>query len=48
VSRAEIEVAFGLPEWHIEAIDAATMDTKTMDANMDDIVQAWRASITRL
>jgi SAM-dependent methyltransferase len=48
VSRAEIEDAFGLPEWHIEAIDAATMDTKTMDANMDDIVQAWRASITRL
>jgi SAM-dependent methyltransferase len=47
VSRAEIEDAFGLPEWHIEAIDAATMDTKTMDANMDDIVQAWRASITR-
>jgi SAM-dependent methyltransferase len=43
VSRAEIEDAFGLPEWRTEAIDAVTMDT-----NMDDTVQAWRASITRM
>jgi cyclopropane fatty-acyl-phospholipid synthase-like methyltransferase len=48
VSKAEIESAFGPPEWHIEAIDAATMDTRTMDTNMDNIVQSWRASITRM
>jgi len=48
VSKAEIEDAFGPPKWHIEAIDAATMDTRTMDTNMDDIVQSWRAIITRM
>jgi hypothetical protein len=42
VSKAEIEAAFAPPAWRIDAIDAATMDT-----NMDDIVQGWRASITR-
>ena len=43
VTRAEIEDAFGLPEWRVDTIEAMTMET-----NMDDIVQAWRASITRM
>ena len=43
VSKAEIENAFPTPEWQIDAIDAVTIET-----NMDDIVQAWRASITRM
>jgi SAM-dependent methyltransferase len=47
VGRAEIEDAFAPPEWQIGAIDATTMDTR-MDTDMDDIVQAWRASITRM
>jgi cyclopropane fatty-acyl-phospholipid synthase-like methyltransferase len=44
VSQSEIREAFGSPDWRIDAIDAATMET-----NMDAIgVRAWRASVTRL
>jgi cyclopropane fatty-acyl-phospholipid synthase-like methyltransferase len=44
VSQSEIREAFGPPDWHIDAIDAVTLET-----NMDAIgVRAWRASIIRL
>ena len=44
VSQSEIMQAFGLPDWRIDAIDAATLET-----NLDAIgVRAWRASIIRL
>src|SRR5215207_1336343 len=44
VSQSEIREAFGPPDWHIDAIDAVTIET-----NMDAIgVRAWRASIVRL
>ena len=43
VSKAEITETFGPPEWRIDTIDAVPMDT-----TMDEIVQAWRASLTRM
>ena len=44
VTQEEIRATFALPEWRIEAIDAATIDT-----NMDDIgIRAWRVSIRRV
>jgi SAM-dependent methyltransferase len=43
VRESEIREAFQPPDWRVEAIEAATMET-----NMDEIgVHAWRASITR-
>jgi cyclopropane fatty-acyl-phospholipid synthase-like methyltransferase len=43
VSESEIREAFQAPDWRIEAIEAATMDT-----NMDGTgVRGWRARITR-
>jgi len=43
VSKAEITETFGPREWRIDTIDAVPMDT-----TMDEIVQAWRASLTRM
>jgi cyclopropane fatty-acyl-phospholipid synthase-like methyltransferase len=44
VSQQEINAAFPPPEWRIDAVGAATMDT-----NVDQVgVHAWRASITRV
>ena len=42
VSQSEISEAFGAPDWHVDAIDAVTMDT-----NMEPI-SAYQASITRI
>jgi len=42
VSQAEIQEAFGAPDWRVDAIDAVIMDT-----NFEPI-RGWRASITRL
>jgi cyclopropane fatty-acyl-phospholipid synthase-like methyltransferase len=44
VSQAEIREAFGPADWHVDAIDAVTMETN-MDATG---VHAWCASIVRL
>jgi cyclopropane fatty-acyl-phospholipid synthase-like methyltransferase len=42
VSQSEIREAFGPPDWRVDAIDAATMDT-----NLEPI-RGWRASMTRI
>jgi SAM-dependent methyltransferase len=43
VRESEIREAFQPPDWRIDAVEAATMET-----NMDEIgVHAWRARITR-